>query len=218
MKRNLVVLIFLIWHHLAYIPPALAQGIPVTVRLRTVDGSPIPQEQVQLIHIPDGTVQTGVTNSDGRARFFLERGIYEVHFSTALDAVSRLAVSEAGLSSFGVTVGNTAIEYSFVLNTDRHVYFDQTPDSESASPIIPTLEELHFHYGALPPTATPQIATFATSTRQVDSTIHTEESEPTPPQKPWPLFAFAGGLLVTYEVWQRWHKHKGEEVNEERRT
>jgi hypothetical protein len=79
-----------------------------------------------------------------------------------LDNISALAVAESGLDHFGITVGDAGIgdagigdagvAYHFVLHNDGRIYFDQTPHTALPSPIIPTLEDLHWSVEA---TATP---------------------------------------------------------------
>jgi hypothetical protein len=66
-----------------------------------------------------------------------------------LDEVSALAVAESGFRNFGITVGDADIgdedvAYHFVLHHDGRIYFDQTPDAPRPSPIIRTLEDLHW--------------------------------------------------------------------------
>ena len=205
MKRKIYLKIFLIFILLATVQPVFAQTATVSIRLRELDGRPISQESVRIVKHPEFTEQTAVTGLDGRADFQLSRGIYEVHLSTMLDDVSALAVAEGGLEGFGITVGDDEIEYSFVFNTDERFYFDATPEQETASPIIPQLDDLHFIPG-IHPTSTPRILgnVSSKSTPEMDTPFGIPEENS--PQRPWPLFVVMGGMIFSYEFWTRRQK------------
>lgn len=201
MKRRIFFpLIFIL---LATWQPVSAQTQTVTIRLRRLDGTPIPQESVRVIRLPDDTEYTAVTDLQGLAHFEIGRGIYEVHLSTMLDEVSALAVAEGGLEGFGITVGDADIQYSFVLHSDRRFYFDATPELESASPIIPQLEDLHFVNGAIQPTATPQTAVTVASTLTPEAQTDFDQLEKEMPQTPWLFFVVVASMMGTYLFWTR---------------
>ena len=139
-------------------------AVPVTISVRSTDGSPVVGEAVTVLSQPDYIAQTAVTDDAGQALFNLPRGLYEIQFTAALDAVSALAVAEGGMAGFGITVGDAAITYFFTFQDDGHVYFDSTPDAVAPSPIIPDLEDLHFIGGAGQATPTPLMITLAEAT------------------------------------------------------
>lgn len=144
-------------------PLAATPAVPVTIVVRTATGAPVIGEEVRLIHHPSLTTETAVTNRDGHCVFHVPRGLYEVAFTPPLDDVSALAVAEGGLHHFGITVGDAAISYHFTFDTDGHVYFDDTPQAATPSPIKPRLVDLHFIGGAGQPTPTLLSATAFTA-------------------------------------------------------
>ncbi len=152
----LIVLIAIITLHFSQPDHLAAQtAVPVTIVIRTADGAPAIGEEVRLIHHPSLTTETAVTNTGGQCLFHVPRGLYEVAFTPRLDAVSALAVAEGGLHGFGITVGDMAITYHFTFQADSRVYFDDTPEAATPSPIKPQLADLHFIGGAGQPTPTP---------------------------------------------------------------
>lgn len=139
-------------------------AVPVTISVRSTDGSPVVGTAVTLLSQPDYTAQTAVTDEAGQALFNLPRGLYEIQFTATLDAVSALAVAEGGLAGFGITVGDGAITYFFTFQDDGHVYFDSAPEAAVPSPIMPDLKDLHFIGGAGAATPTPLMITLAEAT------------------------------------------------------
>ncbi|MCP4423029.1 MAG: hypothetical protein GY803_00910 [Chloroflexi bacterium] len=149
---NLIILGFF----LAAAQSVWAQGKQVAIRVRTGDGSPLADEEIILLSSPDDEAVSPdcVTDDQGECAWNVGRGVYQVQFvNRNLDAVSALAVAEGGLSHFGITVGDEEIAYHFVLHRDGRIYFDQTPDAPLPSPIIPTLEDLHWHEAIAPEAA-----------------------------------------------------------------
>lgn len=151
----LIVLIVLTVHFPQPDHLAAQTTVPVTIIIRTADGAPVVDEAVRLIHQPSLTTETAVTDTGGQCLFHVPRGLYEVAFTSRLDAVSALAVAEGGLHGFGITVGEAAITYHFTFQADGHVYFDDTPEAATPSPIKAQLADLHFIGGAGQSTPTP---------------------------------------------------------------
>ncbi len=143
-----IAILCILWRFLTAAPSVWAQGRQVVVRVRNGTGQPLVGEEISLLSSPNDEAITPncVTNEQGKCTWSVSRGIYQVQFvNRNLDAVSALAVAEGGLAHFGITVGDEDIVYHFVLYQDSHIYFDQTPDAPLPSPIIPTLEDLHWY-------------------------------------------------------------------------
>lgn len=187
--------------------PVQAQSATVTIRIRQENGTPVPLEEVRIVWLPGQEAQMALTDQSGTAQFTLPRGMYEVHFSPPLDEVSLLAVAEGGLSSFGITVGDEAIAYSFVYHSDGRLYFDETPNSESATPIIPLLAELHFVNGVQQPTPTfnlPDVPSAIDADPQVEAGGEQEDEQTTA------VFLFALlGIVGAFFLW-RYRQHRQE--------
>ncbi len=184
----------------------------VQIRLRKLNGTPIPQETVRIVALPDYTEQTAVTDLNGHAAFNLARGIYEVHLSASLDRVSALAVGEGGLEGFGITVGDVPITYSFVFNTDNRFYFDATPELAMGSPIIPQLEDLHFENRTKQPTATPlTVVTVIEPTIIHMVPVDTETAENKKPNLTLPIVTVLMGIFGTSSLWA-WRQRKNEKI------
>lgn len=204
MKRSIIISLILIL--LAYVPSAVAQTTTVTIRLRDTSGAPIPLEEVRLVALPENNEHTAVTGINGRVTFNVFRGLYEIHLRAALDNISTLAVAEGGLESFGITVGDESIEYSFVYHSDNRFYFDATPEQEMAQPIIPSEEDLHFIFEESTPTTTPLTFEFVTMPFDTDPINEVSMPEETQPKRPWFFFAGLLGLLLTNALWNRYQK------------
>ena len=180
---NLIILGFF----LAAVQTVWAQGKQVAIRVRTGDGSPLAGEEIILLASPDDEAVSPncVTDDRGECAWVAGRGVYQVQFvNRNLDAVSALAVAEGGLHHFGITIGDKDIIYHFVLHRDGRIYFDQTPDAPLPSPIIPTLEDLHWHEAIATEAAATDTPAPAIISLEVKPTQTAVAGPPTPESEP----------------------------------
>lgn len=154
--------------------------VEVTVQLRDATGQPLTGESLTL-----ATFLTDVnatmrcqTDADGRCRWAVEPGLYELLSARPLDAVSRLALAEGGLRGYGLTVGETPITYHFVLHSDTRLHFDAAPEAVQPQPIIPVADPDHTHGIAVP--TEPPIPPATASAEPTDARA-------TPEETPWAI-------------------------------
>ena len=174
------------------------QTIPVTIQVRQIDGSGFTQaiivrddEGEELLRcVPDVT---------GSCQLALSRGLYLIDpISAKLDAVSSVAATEIGGQWLGITVGDAAIEYRFVIE-DGAVYFDAATTAALPRPIRPTTADIDAHFSdgdvSMILDTTPVSATTATPV----------VAEPIAPigqwQWGWLFFGLIGGCVMSGMWW-----------------
>lgn len=125
--------------------------VQLEVWLRDSFGAPVSGARVRLQRLPQETFVSPVcvTDTAGRCRWSVGRGLYQALFDRPLDPVTAVAVAEGGLRGFGLTVGERDVIYHFTFHQDGGVYFDAAPEALRPSPVIPAADGLQ---GGVAPT------------------------------------------------------------------
>ena len=120
-------------------------GVPVQVRLRDGQGTPVAGEPLRLERLPESAAVPPdcTTDAAGQCTWQVERGLYQLRLTRPLDALTRLALAEGGLTGLGLTVGDRPLTYHFTLAADGYLYFDQAPAAARPQPFVPTWADLH---------------------------------------------------------------------------
>ena len=143
-------------------------GVPVQVRLRDSQGTPVAGEPLRLERLPESAAVPPdcTTDAAGQCTWQVERGLYQLRLTRPLDALTRLALAEGGLTGLGLTVGDRPLTYHFTLAADGYLYFDQAPAAARPQPFVPTWADIHVGepVPAGTPAGTPAAAAAATVT------------------------------------------------------
>ena len=153
-------------------------GVPVQGRLRDGQGRPVAGEPLRLERLPESAAVPPdcTTDAAGQCTWQVERGLYQLRLTRPLDALTRLALAEGGLTGLGLTVGDRPLTYHFTLAADGYLYFDQAPAAARPQPFVPTWADLHVE-PPLAATASPAPAPAGEAT----------PSSPAPPAYPAPV-------------------------------
>ena len=182
--------------------------VSVEVFVRDTNGAPLANEPIRiaLSFSADTANRECLTDSTGRCQWEVESGIYELYWERWLDALSRQAAAENGLSTFGITVGDIPITYHFVLHSDNRIYFDAAPDAAIPDPIIPT-EAMIFQHGRVEGQAEGvRFSAEITPTLSADTTQITTLETSSNPTTMWRILLFIlVGLLIggTLHLWSQ---------------